>query len=143
MIREVVKKFCCFFFKQKRAYEMRISDWSSDVCSSDLSRNRLRSWASIMPNWSSGLWRRHYERGDDQARRRGQAQAEKWRPDSEAPLTHRSFAGCAARQRRNAAQVFHMDDHAAAGRCNGRFRMVHGPDRKSVVEGKRGSVRVS
>src|SRR3546814_2709036 len=28
--------FFCFFFKQKTAYEMRISDWSSDVCSSDL-----------------------------------------------------------------------------------------------------------
>src|SRR3546814_3438974 len=27
-----------FFFKQKTAYEMRISDWSSDVCSSDLRR---------------------------------------------------------------------------------------------------------
>src|SRR3546814_9833435 len=27
----------CFFFKQKTAYELRISDWSSDVCSSDLS----------------------------------------------------------------------------------------------------------
>src|SRR3546814_1953732 len=26
----------CLFFKQKTAYEMRISDWSSDVCSSDL-----------------------------------------------------------------------------------------------------------
>src|SRR3546814_4065099 len=30
----------CFFFKQKTAYEMRISDWSSDVCSSDLARRR-------------------------------------------------------------------------------------------------------
>src|SRR3546814_5585456 len=29
---------CFFFFKQKTAYEMRISDWSSDVCSSDLGR---------------------------------------------------------------------------------------------------------
>src|SRR3546814_3693693 len=28
--------YCFFFFKQKTAYEMRISDWSSDVCSSDL-----------------------------------------------------------------------------------------------------------
>src|SRR3546814_12256921 len=28
--------FYFFFFKQKTAYEMRISDWSSDVCSSDL-----------------------------------------------------------------------------------------------------------
>src|SRR3546814_10217460 len=29
-------RFCFFFFKQKTAYDMRISDWSSDVCSSDL-----------------------------------------------------------------------------------------------------------
>src|SRR3546814_18592391 len=28
----------CFFFKQKTAYEVRISDWSSDVCSSDLEK---------------------------------------------------------------------------------------------------------
>src|SRR3546814_17582294 len=32
----------CFFFKQKTAYEMRISDWSSDVCSSDLRGTRER-----------------------------------------------------------------------------------------------------
>src|SRR3546814_7690797 len=31
--------FVFFFCKQKTAYEMRISDWSSDVCSSDLTRN--------------------------------------------------------------------------------------------------------
>src|SRR3546814_1798538 len=30
-----------FFFKQKTAYEMRISDWSSDVCSSDLTINEI------------------------------------------------------------------------------------------------------
>src|SRR3546814_6405562 len=30
--------FVFFFFKQKTAYEMRISDWSSDVCSSDLAQ---------------------------------------------------------------------------------------------------------
>src|SRR3546814_1377304 len=34
----VVQIVCFFFFKQKTAYEMRISDWSSDVCSSDLKR---------------------------------------------------------------------------------------------------------
>src|SRR3546814_13395121 len=33
----LVVYFGFFFFKQKTAYEMRISDWSSDVCSSDLS----------------------------------------------------------------------------------------------------------
>src|SRR3546814_6912086 len=32
----VVSYMVFFFFKQKTAYEMRISDWSSDVCSSDL-----------------------------------------------------------------------------------------------------------
>src|SRR3546814_4953622 len=32
-----------FFFKQKTAYEMRISDWSSDVCSSDLTTT-VRCW---------------------------------------------------------------------------------------------------
>src|SRR3546814_9660784 len=32
----VVFLFVFFFFKQKTAYELRISDWSSDVCSSDL-----------------------------------------------------------------------------------------------------------
>src|SRR3546814_1296179 len=34
-----------FFFKQKTAYEMRISDWSSDVCSSDLDAARDRAGA--------------------------------------------------------------------------------------------------
>src|SRR3546814_3713623 len=39
---EVVFCFLCFifFFKQKTAYELRISDWSSDVCSSDLLRQK-------------------------------------------------------------------------------------------------------
>src|SRR3546814_1938813 len=32
-----------FFFKQKTAYEMRISDWSSDVCSSDLQSDSAKS----------------------------------------------------------------------------------------------------
>src|SRR3546814_2514982 len=37
--------FC--FFKQKTAYELRISDWSSDVCSSDLRRQGFRFLASL------------------------------------------------------------------------------------------------
>src|SRR3546814_5465184 len=35
-----------FFFKQKTAYEMRISDWSSDVCSSDLDREDPRRFGA-------------------------------------------------------------------------------------------------
>src|SRR3546814_13344162 len=36
------KVYAFFFFKQKTAYEMRISDWSSDVCSSDLGNARAQ-----------------------------------------------------------------------------------------------------
>src|SRR3546814_6483720 len=38
-----------FFFKQKTAYERRISDWSSDVCSSDLSRRPYRHRRDARP----------------------------------------------------------------------------------------------
>src|SRR3546814_5795235 len=43
--------FCYFFFffKQKTAYEMRISDWSSDVCSSDLILLNVRRWDFLAP----------------------------------------------------------------------------------------------
>src|SRR3546814_7803956 len=37
-----------FFFKQKTAYEMRISDWSSDVCSSDLLQDSERRQADTV-----------------------------------------------------------------------------------------------
>src|SRR3546814_9014252 len=56
---------CFFFFKQKTAYEMRFSNWSSDVCSSDLGRRnptwsgtvdelreRLGAPSNSMPNFS-------------------------------------------------------------------------------------------
>src|SRR3546814_3059235 len=48
--------FLCiiFFFKQKTAYEMRISDWSSDVCSSDL----MRACTSAAFNNSGGRFSR-------------------------------------------------------------------------------------
>src|SRR3546814_9716601 len=38
-----------FFFKQKTAYEMRISDWSSDVCSSDLQSGGCRCRRDTVP----------------------------------------------------------------------------------------------
>src|SRR3546814_2894632 len=44
--------FSFFFFKQKTAYEMRISDWSSDVCSSDLRAYRVPTavnWSTAVP----------------------------------------------------------------------------------------------
>src|SRR3546814_976482 len=57
--------YCFFFFKQKTAYEMRISDWSSDVCSSDLflrdddDRNRARRSPAAetgKPTEGDGAW---------------------------------------------------------------------------------------
>src|SRR3546814_2284983 len=48
--------FVFFFFKQKTAYEMRISDWSSDVCSSDLySAADLLVLASEREGWPNVL----------------------------------------------------------------------------------------
>src|SRR3546814_16176828 len=38
-----------FFFKQKTAYEMRISDWSSDVCSSDLAKSGDAPQGTVTP----------------------------------------------------------------------------------------------
>src|SRR3546814_2274392 len=47
--------YCFFFFKQKTAYEMRISDWSSDVCSSDLDGSIASD--PLVPNASDVDWR--------------------------------------------------------------------------------------
>src|SRR3546814_9402514 len=61
IIWSVLRWFVCsifFFFKQKTAYEMRISDWSSDVCSSDLRLVRFRSPQTLpSPRTCSGVQR--------------------------------------------------------------------------------------
>src|SRR3546814_4538088 len=64
-----------FFFKQKTAYEMRISDWSSDVCSSDLVVVALARIIKIDRHdfRSLGRWRRkgQYNRSRSEERRVG------------------------------------------------------------------------
>src|SRR3546814_6924660 len=54
-----------FFFKQKTAYEMRISDWSSDVCSSDLRipRPQLLAHAAVVPTEHRPADRERLEHG--------------------------------------------------------------------------------
>src|SRR3546814_18051952 len=47
--------FVFFFFKQKTAYEMRISDWSSDVCSSDLLPMAVLAFIHIV-DIEDGFW---------------------------------------------------------------------------------------
>src|SRR3546814_1510704 len=66
-----------FFFKQKTAYEMRISDWSSDVCSSDL----LRRSQDRIDRHENGAGQRGAEEGGN----RLHALVE---PDAEALATH-------------------------------------------------------
>src|SRR3546814_18651853 len=44
--------WCIVFFKQKTAYEMRMSDWSSDVCSSDLLALALTNFRRLLRNWN-------------------------------------------------------------------------------------------
>src|SRR3546814_7992557 len=65
-----------FFFKQKTAYELRISDWSSDVCSSDLQRigdlRRLRRRMALVRDADRigepvALHRQPAEQGADRA----------------------------------------------------------------------------
>src|SRR3546814_3688345 len=68
--------FVVFFFKQKTAYEMRISDWSSDVCSSDLEvgspmflvKNQADRPALAKQRTDLAPAQSRVERDDDQAR---------------------------------------------------------------------------
>src|SRR3546814_508378 len=61
---------CFFFFKQKTAYEMRISDWSSDVCSSDLAKNVFERRLTCIPlhrveaGRAIGIGERGFQQGD-------------------------------------------------------------------------------
>src|SRR3546814_14511394 len=50
----VCLRFVFFFFKQKTAYEMRISDWSSDVCSSDLTDGLEVTSRNLEPGFEHG-----------------------------------------------------------------------------------------
>src|SRR3546814_7315013 len=62
-------EFLFFFFKQKTAYEMRISDWSSDVCSSDLLDEEV-SWPRARRG-AAGQYRRDLGRIRSEERRVG------------------------------------------------------------------------
>src|SRR3546814_10968415 len=57
LYHHTVNMLCFFFFKQKTAYEMRISDWSSDVCSSDLydvpSKRTRKLTEGLPPFWDT------------------------------------------------------------------------------------------
>src|SRR3546814_7223413 len=53
----------CFVIKQKTAYEVRISDWSSDVCASDLTAHRPKPLPQVrrVRSFASQPWRQRSE----------------------------------------------------------------------------------
>src|SRR3546814_8286005 len=99
-----------FFFKQKTAYEMRISDWSSDVCSSDLrrlgsGRNREIVGRHLAARHQRNpLWGRQgqADRADRAADRRQEA------PDPR---------GCPRRKRRGSAHHTRAQEPQRRSRC--------------------------
>src|SRR3546814_15832655 len=139
--------YCCilfFFFKQKTAYEMRISDWSSDVCSSDLECRFPACWRT--PALTAR--RRRLRNTKCRCGRTERPILLAWparsqRPESEA---HRCQTSRAV-DHRSSAGADHADQHCD---CHGSIVFSHRPylqvanlhDRKSVVLGKRVSVRV-
>src|SRR3546814_6607139 len=56
---------CVFFFKQKTAYDMRISDWSSDVCSSDLDGLSVGELQGVTVD-EEGFVKASFSNGDNQ-----------------------------------------------------------------------------
>src|SRR3546814_2746530 len=56
--------FCLLFFKQKTAYEVRISDWNSDVCSSDLACRAIQAEHGYGPAVGAAIDRSHQAMGE-------------------------------------------------------------------------------
>src|SRR3546814_11001395 len=105
------KVLVVFFFKQKTAYEMRMSDWSSDVCSSDLQAvglDRQRALGAVGDEADRGYCdHRQRQRGDEDAdiprgevaaqlppRQAQQLHASTHRPPSSRTMRLQREAGC-------------------------------------------------
>src|SRR3546814_18055151 len=107
--------FFVFFFKQKKAYEMRMSDWSSDVCSSDLARvyhSPIRKPSSTLPSRAAA------------------------RADARSSSGRTQHPSVPARRSPRAANLWRPSWLIVFPRPS------DWEDRKSVVKGKSGSVRV-
>src|SRR3546814_8640238 len=140
-------KYVLCFFKQKTAYEMRISDWSSDVCSSDLSGDHLswcRQCCSLIQR-SAENWTERYYPAPAASALSGHA---------ECPLPYRQgsdpqcgqWRGMGTRQRQDVPRSLqsHIARHASGSCCRHggpsavrqchrhSGRSEHIPDRKST-----------
>src|SRR3546814_17534520 len=130
-----------FFFKQKTAYEMRISDWSSDVCSSDLSVIASESYTDFV----GGLQKEIAESLSARPRKASQAYfAGKQLQTPEGPVTvtdqmatqiHRYLI-----KNDSIDASDQIPDVYHTAKADGTLATL---DRKSVVEGKSVSVRLN
>src|SRR3546814_11613527 len=121
--------FWFFFFKQKTAYEMRISDWSSDVCSSDLP-GKLHPRGPGRHRRAPHGRARSAEAGADQPAARPRRNAELREPSQGRELRHARRAVRA----RGVDRARRIRRGAAEG--------IQPADRKSVVSGMSVSVSV-
>src|SRR3546814_8301749 len=125
---DILKTTVFFFFKQKTAYEIRISDWSSDVCSSDLHVAKLRITehdikisARIIGN--EGIAHRegggqpgitHVEFGDDQTILHRHHRVEKGAPVAFLPRDGRANIGPAGDEMRlDAQRIDRSEEHTS------------------------------
>src|SRR3546814_8369627 len=103
---------CFFFFKQKTAYEMRISDWSSDVCSSDLKEiQRLERLYAL-------AWGQSQQRDRAQAhQRQSQLKYEQALDIAMDQQNRRDHAGQRSRHLRNANAQYHSPKPRCRRHC--------------------------
>src|SRR3546814_17187107 len=114
-----------FFFKQKTAYEMRISDWSSDVCSSDLGPSQATGAAFIGYQPFAGLLAAY------------SAAFSTLKPSKLSKTPMKPGTVDSSAQSRCSSQYIWTRLLSLAPACSIRRR-----DRKNVVQGKRVDVRV-
>src|SRR3546814_11258420 len=117
-----------FFFKQKTAYEMRISDWSSDVCSSDLRQFDIEVAAEIVEQGRTREAQSEFDRESEQSADREHPEARHRLVRDDAVVdVHRE------QRQREAEQVDHQrrpehgvegTAHPQSGRASCRERVV-------------------
>src|SRR3546814_9455862 len=117
-----------FFFKQKTAYEMRISDWSSDVCSSDLRKQFFRHWPS-----QSRKPHRNVDRADRPDRTRNDRLPIGDRPS---PVAGGRSQAPTAGDRRSTKPTRMVSARAAGRRAEGDHRVFRGQDRTERTRGE-------
>src|SRR3546814_5417365 len=91
-----------FFFKQKTAYEMRISDWSSDVCSSDLRRQSACAQCGLAGGREAGIgdWGFGIRREAGAPRRQARGRRHTFAlPNPQSPIPNPCCSGAAAMTR--------------------------------------------